>query len=95
MATPHKVSGMMLANHTSIRQRFNTLRLQFNKLKSRNAHIQHFEATRLFKDNLDEFDNAEEVVRNLVEEYAAAEGSDYIEWGQGKADNSVGSMDAF
>jgi tubulin gamma len=86
---------MMLANHTSIRGIFNTLRLQFNKLKSRNAHVQHFRETRLFSDSLDEFDNAEEVVHCLIDEYEAAERSDYIEWGQGKADNSVGSMDAF
>jgi hypothetical protein len=30
-----------------------------------------------------------------VDEYEAAEGSDYIEWGQGKQDNSAESMDAF
>jgi len=33
---------------------------------------------------LDEFDNAEETVRGLVDEYKAAETSSYIEWGQGK-----------
>ena len=42
VASQHKVSGMMLANHTSVRSIFNTLRVQFNKLKSRQAHIQHF-----------------------------------------------------
>ena len=30
---------------------------------------------------MDEFNEAEEVVRGLVDEYAAAERSDYIEWG--------------
>jgi tubulin gamma len=30
---------MMLANHTSVRTIFNTLRVQFNKLKSRQAHV--------------------------------------------------------
>jgi len=33
---------------------------------------------------LDEFNDAEEVVRGLVEEYAAAEKQDYIEWGEEK-----------
>ena len=37
--TQHKVSGMMLANHTSIRSIFNTLRVQFNKMKSRQANV--------------------------------------------------------
>lgn len=52
VATQHKVSGMMLANHTSIRGIFNTLRVQFNKLKSRQAHVQHFKETALFQDSL-------------------------------------------
>ena len=30
---------------------------------------------------MEEFDQSEETVRKLVEEYAAAEKSDYIEWG--------------
>lgn len=30
---------------------------------------------------MDEFNEAEEVVRGLVDEYAAAERQDYIEWG--------------
>ena len=33
---------------------------------------------------MDEFNDAEEVVRGLVEEYAAAEKQDYIEWGEEK-----------
>lgn len=81
VATPHKVSGMMLANHTSVRQIFNKLRVQFNKLKSRQAHVQHFKETALFRDSLQEFDDAEDVVRSLVDEYAAAELSTYVEWG--------------
>ena len=39
IATPHKVSGMMLSNHTSIRHIFAQLRTQFNKLKARQAHV--------------------------------------------------------
>ena len=31
---------------------------------------------------MDEFNEAEEVVRGLVDEYAAAERQDYIEWGE-------------
>lgn len=37
--TNHKVSGMMLANHTSVREIFETLRKQFKKLKQRDAHV--------------------------------------------------------
>ena len=44
--------------------------------------MQHFQETALFRDSLDEFNDAEETVRSLVEEYAAAEHSNYVEWGQ-------------
>ena len=36
----------------------------------------------MFRDSLDEFNDAEEVVKSLVDEYAAAEHSSYVEWGQ-------------
>lgn len=75
---------MMLANHTSVKDIFETLRKQFKKLKQRDAHVQHFRETRLFQDSLDEFDDAEETVRSLVEEYKAAGTESYIEWGQGQ-----------
>jgi tubulin gamma len=45
-----KVSGMMLANHTSIGNIFDLLNRQFKKLYSRNAHTQHFKDTMLFKE---------------------------------------------
>ena len=34
---------------------------------------------------MDEFNDAEEVVKGLVDEYAAAEKSEYIDWGEDKA----------
>ena len=43
--------------------------------------MDQFKKTKIFQDNLDEFNDAEEVVRGLVDEYAAAERQDYIEWG--------------
>lgn len=82
----------MLANHTSVRDIFETLRKQFKKLKQRDAHVQHFRETRLFSDSLDEFDDAEEVVHSLCDEYRAASTESYIEWGQNNnADD--GAMD--
>lgn len=80
---------MMLANHTSIRGTFETLRQQFKSMKNRNVNVHHFKETRLFQDSLEEFDNAEEVVRSLVDEYAAAEKADYIEWGQEEQNNQM------
>jgi len=44
--------------------------------------MDQFKKTKIFQDNLDEFNDAEEVVKGLVEEYAASERQDYIEWGE-------------
>jgi len=44
--------------------------------------MEQYKKTKIFQDNLDEFNESEEVVRGLVDEYAAAERQDYIEWGQ-------------
>jgi tubulin gamma len=51
-------------------------------LSKRGAFMDQFKRTKIFQDNLDEFNDAEEVVRGLVDEYAAAERQDYIEWGE-------------
>jgi tubulin gamma len=51
-------------------------------LAKRGAFLDNFKKTKLFQDSLDEFNEAEEVVRGLVDEYAAAERQDYIEWGE-------------
>lgn len=34
----------------------------------------------MFADSLDEFDDSEQVVAGLIEEYKNAEKSDYIDW---------------
>ena len=54
--------------------------------------MDQFKKTAIFKDNLDEFNDAEEVVKGLVDEYAASERTDYIEWGEeeGKEDDNMG-----
>ena len=52
--------------------------------------MDQYKQTKVFSDSLEEFDHAEETVRNLIEEYAASEKSDYIDWGameEAKDDN--------
>ena len=44
--------------------------------------MNQYKQTKIFSDSLEEFDHAEETVRKLVEEYAAAEKESYIDWGQ-------------
>jgi len=57
-------------------------------LSKRGAFMDQFKKTKIFQDNLDEFNDAEEVVRGLVDEYAAAERQDYIEWGEEEEKNA-------
>lgn len=78
--TSHKVSGLMLANHTSIHTLFDRIVSQYHKLKSRHAFLENYKKERMFAENLDEFDDSEEVVKSLIDEYKAAEKEDYINW---------------
>ena len=83
----HRVSGLMLANHTSIRHLFNRTLAQFEKLYARKAFLDNYKEFPLFhrqggrgiEINLDEFDDAREVVWAVCEEYAACETADYID----------------
>jgi tubulin gamma len=73
----NKVSGLMLANHTSVAGLFDRCVKQYDKLRSRNAFLENYRQEPMFADSLDEFDDAREVVCNLIDEYRAAEADDY------------------
>jgi tubulin gamma len=74
----HKVSGLMMANHTGINALFDRCLKQYDKLRSRNAFLENYRQENMFSDNLDEFDDSREVVQSLSEEYTAAESDDYM-----------------
>lgn len=84
--SPHKVSGLMLANHTGIRSIFKILYDQYRTFRKRDAYMNVYKKHKIFEDNLDEFDSSDEVVKNLIEEYAAAEKMDYINYGNSDDD---------
>jgi len=77
----HRVSGLMLANHTSISSLFQRALRDYDKLRKREAFIEQFRKEEMFADNLDEMDNSREVVQSLVDEYTAATKPDYLTWG--------------
>ena len=79
--SPHRVSGLMLANHTSIRDLFQRICNQYDKLRKRDAFLDNFRKVEMFADDLTEFDESREIVQSLIEEYAASESPDYINWG--------------
>ena len=79
--TSHRVSGLMLANHTSISTLFEKALRDYDKLKKRDAFLDQFKKEAIFSDNLDEFDDSREVVQQLVDEYHAATKENYLSWG--------------
>uniref|UniRef100_A0A804PYN6 Tubulin gamma 2 n=1 Tax=Zea mays TaxID=4577 RepID=A0A804PYN6_MAIZE len=80
--TTHRVSGLMLANHTSIRHLFGKCLGQYEKLRKKQAFLDNYRKFPMFADNdLSEFDESREIIESLVDEYKACESPDYIKWG--------------
>lgn len=76
----HRVSGLMLANHTSICSLFERALNQYDKLRKRGAFLDQFRKEDMFKDDLHELDDSRDVVDSLVQEYEAATRADYLQW---------------
>ena len=72
----------MLANNTSIRHIFEVLHKQYKKLIGRKANTFMYEKTKPFGGKLDEFNESEECVRSLIDEYQEAERNNYVNYGQ-------------
>jgi len=81
VSSSHRVSGLMLANHTSISSLFERALKDYDKLRKREAFLDQFKKEAIFSDNLDEFDDSREVVQQLVDEYHAATKENYLSWG--------------
>ena len=77
IATNHKVSGLSLANHTSINELFKRTLEQYEKLRKRGAFVDQYKKQELFKDSLEEFDLAKESLQSLIAEYEACENADF------------------
>ena len=80
--TAHRVSGLMLANHTSIASLFQRALRDYDKMRRVNAYIEQFRKEDMFAENLDEMDDSRDVVQNLVDEYVAATKPEYLTWGR-------------
>ena len=78
---PYRVSGLMLANHTSIRDLFLRICQQYDKMRKKGAYLENYRKVDMFADDLSEFDDSREIVQDLIEEYRASESADYINWG--------------
>lgn len=80
--TPYKVSGLMLANHTSISILMQLIVDSFNSIYKKKAYLDMFRREDMFSSSLEEFEDAQEVVTKVIEEYNASERNDYLEWGE-------------
>lgn len=75
----NRVSGLMLANHTSVATLFRRIVTQYGQMRKRNAYLEQYKKEAPFAEGLGEFDEAKEVVMGLIAEYEAAEREDYLD----------------
>eukprot|EP01080_Neovahlkampfia_damariscottae_P006042 gene6042-10043_t len=80
LKSSNKVSGLMLANHTSIRTLFQDIVIDFDKIYKKKAFLEPYKQVSMFSENLDEFEESKEVVIDMIEEYKACESKDYQEY---------------
>ena len=71
--TNHRVSGLMLANHTSVASLFKRTCDQYDKFRKRNAFLDQYKKEAMFADSLDEFDESRQVVQDMIDQYSACE----------------------
>ncbi|TXT13497.1 hypothetical protein VHUM_00864 [Vanrija humicola] len=77
--TQNRVSGIMMANHTSMASVFKRMIDQYDRLRKRNAFLEQYKKEDSF--TLDEFDDSRRVVAELADEYLACESEGYINYG--------------
>lgn len=77
--TAHRVSGLMLANHTSISSLFIKTSASFNLLRKKGAYINQYQGFDHF-DTYAEFDSACDTVKEVIDEYMAATKSSYLNY---------------
>ncbi|EAU88379.2 tubulin gamma chain [Coprinopsis cinerea okayama7 len=88
VTTNHRVSGLMLANHTSVASLFKRMLDQFDRLRKRNAFIEQYKKEKMFANGLEEFDDARATCDELLKEYKACESPDYVSFGGPDGDQS-------
>ena len=78
--TAYKVSGLMLANHTSINLLMQQIVDSFNNMYKKKAYLDTFRKEDMFKESLSEFDDSLDVTMKVINEYKACEKKDYLHW---------------
>jgi tubulin gamma len=68
-----RISGLMLANHTSVASVLSNSLAHMNKLLSRKAFVDQYRKHPMFNDSLDEFTDAAYVVKDIIDNYVGLE----------------------
>ncbi len=55
---PHKVSGLMIANHTNIRELFVKILKNYEAMRIKQVFLEQYRRERMFAENFDEFDDS-------------------------------------
>lgn len=76
--SPHRVSGLMLANNTEIASVFRQIITNYDRMRRRNVFLDQYKKEKPFEGGFGEFDEAREVAVSLVEEYEAMEDAGYL-----------------
>ncbi|KAI4117069.1 MAG: hypothetical protein LQ345_002629 [Seirophora villosa] len=87
----HRVSGLMLANHTSVATLFKRIVVNYDKMRKRNAYLEGYKKEAPFADGLGEFDESRAVVQDLIAEYEEAETEAYLDPDKGKKEGEAAS----
>ena len=66
VASSHRVSGLMIANHTGIKGLLSRMLRQYDQLKRSNAYVSNFLKSSVISDNHTEFNAAREAAVQLV-----------------------------
>ena len=77
----NRVSGLMLANHTNIKQLFAGVLNQYNKMWQSNAYLNGFQqcgASCLGDNLIAEFNDSSQTVKNVLDAYKQAESDDFL-----------------
>ncbi|GMM36404.1 gamma-tubulin [Saccharomycopsis crataegensis] len=87
--TKHKklVSGLMLANSSSIVSLFKRNCSQYDKLIKRNAFLDGYKRGALFSDNLQEFHDSRQIVQGTIDEYLLSATNEYLNDDDGDDDD--------
>eukprot|EP00823_Brevimastigomonas_motovehiculus_P001130 TRINITY_DN11663_c0_g1_i1.p1 TRINITY_DN11663_c0_g1~~TRINITY_DN11663_c0_g1_i1.p1 ORF type:complete len:515 (+),score=115.24 TRINITY_DN11663_c0_g1_i1:66-1610(+) len=78
LKTPHRVSGLMMANNTNIHLLMQSIVNDYDLMRKRQTFLDQYRKHKMFESGFEEFDNSREIVGSLLDEYKACTSSDFL-----------------